>query len=106
MSTKAGTIEVRRPSGFTLWAAAVSVLAAAAVIMSSVALSQAVRTSDSEPAAVAAPLWDAGKLEAMEGRVLAASVGSSAYALWDDAKLEAMSGRVLAASVGSSGFTL
>ena len=96
MSTKAGTIEVRRPSGFTLWAAAVSVLAAAALIMSAVALSQAVRTSDHEAAGVGAPLWDAGKLEAMEGRVLAASVGSHAYALWDAGKLEAMEGRVLA----------
>jgi hypothetical protein len=43
-----------------------------------------------------AALWDAGKLEAMEGRVLAGSVGSHGYALWDAGKLEAMAGRVLA----------
>ena len=98
MSTKAGTIEVRRPAGFTLWAAAVSVLAAAAVIMSAVALNQAVRTSDREAAGVGAPLWDAGKVEAMEGRVLAESVSSPGYVLWDADKLEAMAGRVLAES--------
>lgn len=97
MSTKAGTIEVPgRPVGFRLWAAAVSVLAAAALIMSAVALATAGRTSGREPASIGAPLWDAAKLEAMEGRVLAASVGSHANALWDAGKLEAMEGRVLA----------
>ena len=107
MSTKAGTLEVPgRPVGFKLWAAAVSVLAAAALIMSAVALTQARRTSGREAASVAAPLWDAGKLEAMEGRVLAASVGSHGYALWDAGKIEAMEGRVLAASVGSDGYAL
>jgi hypothetical protein len=96
MSTKAGTIEVPgRPVGFRLWAAAVSVLAAAALIMSAVALIQAGRTSGREAASIDA-LWDAGKLEAMEGRVLAESVGSPGYVLWDTGKLEAMRGRVLA----------
>ena len=97
MSTKAGTIEVPgRPVGFRLWAAAVSVLAAAALIMSAVALNRAGRTSGLEAARIGAPLWDAGKLEAMEGRVLAESVDSHGYALWDAGKLEAMEGRVLA----------
>ena len=97
MSTKAGTIEVPgQPVGFRLWAAAVSVLAAAALIMSAVALTQAGRTSGREAASVGAPLSDAGKLEAMEGRVLAESVGSHGYVLWDAGKLEAMKGRVLA----------
>jgi hypothetical protein len=97
MSTKAGAIEVPgRPVGFRLWATAVSVLAAAALIMSAVALSQAGGTSGREAASVGAPLWDAGKLEAMEGRVLAESVGSHVYVLWDAGKLEAMEGRVLA----------
>ena len=97
MSTKAGTIEVPgQPVGFRLWAAAVSVFAAAALIMSAVALTQAGRTSSREAASVGAPLWDAGKLGAMEGRVLAESVGSHGYALWDAGKLEAMRGRVLA----------
>ena len=98
MSTKAGTIEVPgRPAGFRLWAAAVSVLAAAALIMSAVALTKAERTfGRRQGASVGASLWDAGKLEAMEGRVLAESVGSHGYALWDTDKLEAMQGRVLA----------
>ena len=102
MSTRAGTIEVPgRPAGFRLWAAAVSVLAAAALIMSSVALTQVGRTSGREAASVGAPLWDTGKLEAMEGRVLAESVGSHGYALWDAGKLEAMAGRVLAETVAA-----
>jgi hypothetical protein len=104
MSTKAGIIEVPgRPVGFRLWAATVSVLAGAALIMSAVALTRAGRTSDREAASVGAPLWDTGKLEAMEGRVLAESVGSRGYALWDAGKLEAMAGRVLAETVGAEG---
>jgi hypothetical protein len=107
MSTKAGTIEVPgRPVGFRLWSAAVSVLAAAALIVSVVALNQAGHTSGREAAGVGAPLWDTGKLEAMEGRVLAESVGSQGYPLWDTGKLEAMEGRVLAESVGSQGYPL
>jgi hypothetical protein len=50
-----------------------------------------------EAASIAAPLWDAGKLEAMEGRVLAETVRTQGFApLWDAGKLEAMQGRVLA----------
>ena len=97
MSTKAGTIEVPgQPVGFRLWAAAVSILAAAALIMSAVALTQAGGTSGREAASVGAALWDTGKLEAMKGRVLSESVGSHGYVLWDAGKLEAMKGRVLA----------
>ncbi len=96
MSTQAGTIEASsRPVGFMLWGAIVSVLAAAALIMSAVAL-QSARTSSREIASVA-PLWDAGKLEAMRGRVLAETVGVEAMAtLWDAGKLEAMRGRAIA----------
>jgi hypothetical protein len=109
MSTKASTIEVPgRPVGFRLWAAAVSVLAAAALIMSAVALSEVGRGDRSatsvegsgtvEAAGIGIPLWDAGKLEAMEGRVLAATVAAEGIGipLWDAGKLEAMKGRVLA----------
>jgi hypothetical protein len=108
MSTKAGTMEVPgRPAGFTVWTAAVSVLAAAALIMSALALSVAGRgdrsvtsVADSgtrEAASLGAPLWDAGKLEAMQGRVLAETVRTQGFApLWDAGKLEAMQGRVLA----------
>jgi hypothetical protein len=104
MSTKAGTIGVPgRAVRFRLWAATVSVLAAAALIMSAVALTQAGRTPIREAAGLGAPLWDAAKLEAMEGRVLAASVGSHANALWDAGKLEAMAGRVLAEPVRAEG---
>ena len=108
MSTKAATLEVQgRPLGFTLWAATVSVLAAAALIISAVALTQAGRTSGREAARGGAPLWDAGKLEAMTGRVLAETVTAEGSAtLWDAGKLEAMRGRVLAETVGSQGYAL
>jgi hypothetical protein len=108
MSTEAGTIEgPGRPMGFRLWAAAVSVLAAAALIMSAVALTVAGRGdrsvpslegSETQAASVGIPLWDAGRLEAMEGRVLAATVAAEGIGipLWDAGKLEAMEGRLLA----------
>jgi hypothetical protein len=115
MSTKAGTMEVPgRPAGFTLWTAAVSVLAAAALIMSALALTVAGRGDGSvtsvagsgtrEAASLGAPLWDAGKLEAMQGRVLAETVRTErSAALWDAGKLEAMQGRVLAETVWTEG---
>ena len=110
MGTKAETIRVSaRPAGFTLWTAAVSALAAAALIMSAVALTVAARDRAvtgvagggiHESASTEAPLWDAGKLAAMQGRVLAESVRSEGYApLWDAGKLDAMQGRVLAQGI-------
>jgi len=108
MSTKAGTIGFSgRPALFTFWTATVSVLAAAALILSAVALNVAGRGDRSvtsvagsgtrEAASIGARLWDAGKLEAMEGRVLAETVrAEGSTALWDAGKLEAMEGRVLA----------
>ena len=77
MGTEAETIRVSaRPAGFTLWTAAVSVLAAAALIMSAVALTVAARDRAvtgvagggiHEAASTEVSLWNAGKLEAMEG---------------------------------------
>ncbi|MGA9159765.1 MAG: hypothetical protein WB297_02715 [Actinomycetota bacterium] len=82
MSTKAGTVGVSgRPTRFTLWTAAVSALAATALIMSAVALTLAARDEGSvtsvagsgtrETASMGATSWDAGKLEAMQGGALA-----------------------------------
>ena len=107
MSTKAGTVGFTRPALFTFWTVAVSVLAAAALVLSAVALNVAGRGDRSvtsvegsrarEAASVGSPLWDAGKLEAMQGRVLAEAVrAEGSAALWDAGKLEAMQGRVLA----------
>ena len=112
MGTKAETTRVSAQlARFTLWTAAVSALAAAALIMSAVALTAAARDRAvtgvagggiHEAASTEAPLWDEGKLAAMQGRVLAESVRSEGYApLWDEGKLEAMKGRVLAESVRS-----
>jgi hypothetical protein len=108
MSTKAGTIGFSgRPALFTFWTVTVSVLAAAALILSAVALTVAGRGDGSvtsvagsgtrEAVGVGATLWDAGKLQAMQGRVLAETVRVQGSApLWDAGKLEAMEGRVLA----------
>ena len=115
MSTKAGTMGFSaRPALFTFWTVAVSALAAAALILSAVALNVAGRGDGSvttvegsgtrEAASIGAPLWDAGKLEAMEGRVLAEAVRVQGSArLWDAGKLEAMRGRVLAEAVRVQG---
>ena len=106
MSTKAGTMGFSgRPALFTFWTVTVSVLAASALILSAVALNVAGRGDRSatsvagtrEAASIGAPVWDAGKLEAMEGRMLAETVRvEGSAALWDAGKLEAMEGRLLA----------
>jgi hypothetical protein len=115
MSTKAGTMGFSgRPALFTFWTVIVSVLAAAALILSAVALTVAGRGDSSvtsvagsgtrEGASLGAALWDAGKLEAMQGRVLAETVRAEGSApLWDTGKLEAMQGRVLAETVRAEG---
>jgi hypothetical protein len=107
MGTKAETIRVApRPARFTLWAAVVSVLAAAALIMSAVALNVAVRdravtgvakAGVDEAVSTEASAWSSARLDAMEGRMLAESIRINGYVpLWNAAKLEAMKGRVLA----------
>jgi hypothetical protein len=110
MSTKVENIEVSaRPALLTPWTAAVSALAVAALIMSGVALNLAVRgdeslmsrtvedSSTTEPGRVGALKWDAGKLEAIEGRALAETFRTAGSApLWDAGKLEAIEGRQLA----------
>jgi hypothetical protein len=112
MSTKAGTMGFSgRPALFTFWTVIVSVLAAAALILSALALNVAGRDDRSVTSAEGsgtreaesnARPWDAGKLEAMQGRVLAETVQVQGSApLWDAGKLEAMQGRVLAETVGT-----
>jgi hypothetical protein len=115
MSTKAGTIGFSgRPALFTFWTVTVSVLAAAALTLSAVALTVAGRGDRSvtsvegsgtrAAASIGAPLWDAGKLDAMRGRVLAETVrAQGSAALWDAGKLDAMRGRVLAETVRAQG---
>ena len=110
MGTKADTIRVAaRPAGFTIWTAAVSALAAAALIMSAVALTLAARDDAAtgvagggihQAVSTEASLWNAGKLDAMEGRMLAESIRINGYVpLWNAGKLEAMEGRMLAESI-------
>jgi hypothetical protein len=115
MGTKAETIRVAgRPARFTLWAAVVSALAAAALIMSAVALSVAVRdravtgvTGEGihQAASTETAPWSAAKLDAMEGRALAESIRINGYVpLWNATKLEAMEGRALAESIRINGY--
>jgi hypothetical protein len=115
MSTKAGTMGFSgRPALFTFWTVTVSVLAATALILSAVALNVAGRGDRSvtsvegsgtrEAENNGARLWDAGKLDAMQGRVLAETVRAEGTApLWDAGKLDAMQGRVLAETVRAEG---
>ena len=115
MSTKAGTMGFSgRPALFTFWTVTVSVLAAAALILSAVALNVAGRGDRSvtsvegsgigEAESNGAQLWDAGKLDAMQGRVIAETVRVEGSApLWDAGKLDAMQGRVIAETVRVEG---
>jgi hypothetical protein len=134
MSTKAGTIGFSgRPALFTFWTVAVSALAAAALILSAVALTVAGRGDGSVTSAagsgipgaasIGPRLWDAVKLDAKQGRVpqgrplRSAAVGpaftmravcSQRPLVWeshrgDAGKLEAMQGRVLAESARIQG---
>jgi hypothetical protein len=68
------------------------------------------RATEERPAAVTTPVgipyWDTQKLEAMEGRQLAAQVGIAGTQLWDAQKLEAMDGRQLAEQFGIAGTQL
>ena len=107
MSTKAGTIGVSGlPARFTLWAAAVSVLAAAALIMSALALTLAGR--DDRPVTGGrqrhrpggehrSPSVVPGEARSDAGPMLAEAVrAEGSAALWYPEKLEAMQGRMLA----------
>jgi hypothetical protein len=109
MGTKAAALGAADgPARFTFWAVAVSTLAAAALIMSVVALTVAVRdraVSDvDEVAGIEVHVWDADKLEALEARMLAmgARIGEHAQT-WDDDKLEAMEARMVAESARIEG---
>ena len=107
MSTKAGTMQVPgRPPGVILWIAAVSALAALALIVSAMALTVAKRGDGAlttvadnghRVAAITGASPAAGTLHIWQGRVLVNTppIEGSA-ALWDSGKLEAMKGRALA----------
>jgi len=105
MSTQAGTVGVSgRSALFTVWTVTVSVLAAAAPILSGLALNVAASSDGStveiggtvEAASTGSPPWDAGKLEAMEARMdlAEAAWAQGTSTLWDAGKLEAMEARM------------
>ena len=86
---------------------AIAIAAVVALGIGGLAGLMVTRATEERPAAVTTPFgipyWDAQKLEAMEGRRLAAQVGIAGTQLWDAQKLEAMEGRQLAAQVGIAG---
>jgi hypothetical protein len=122
MSARVESTPVREPSTRPIVIAIVAAVGLAALAVGTVRFA----SDDDRPAvatSVHTPLWDAQKLEAMEGRVLAEQVATSAIVVpalepgelkailegrgtveqvgapttgWDAAKLEAMEGRVLA----------
>ena len=119
MSARVESTPVRESPSRPIVIAVVAALGLGALAVGMVRL-----TADDGPAAVStrAPLWDTQKLEAMEGRQLAAQVEATGTVvpslepgqlkailegrpfatqpvLWDAAKLEAMEGRQLAAQV-------
>ena len=108
MSTKAGTMRVPgRPAGIILWIAAVSALAAVALIMSAMALAVAkggdgavttVADNGHRVAAITgASSAAAGTLHIWQGRVLVNTPPiEGSPVLWDPGKVEAMRGRALA----------
>ena len=95
MSTRVESAPVGR---FNVGAIAVAVVVALGI--GGLAGLLVTRATEERPAVVTAPAgiqyWDAQKLEAMEGRQLAAQFGIAGTALWDAQKLEAMEGRQLA----------
>ena len=82
--------------------------------MSAVALTVAARdravtgvaaTGIHEAASTEAPPWNAAKLNAMEGRMLAESIRIDRYVpLWNAGKLDAMQGRMLAENIRVNGY--
>jgi hypothetical protein len=103
-----------RPALFTLWTVTVSVIAAAALILSGLALSVAVRGDRSvagversgthEAAGSGSSLWDADKVRAMEARMLAeAARAQGVPSLWDADKVRAMEARMLAEAARAQG---
>jgi hypothetical protein len=84
-------------SSVTMW-----IVVAAVVVVSMVAagIVTALRTETATPTNGHVPLWNAAKLDAMEGRMLAESIRINGYTpLWNAAKLDAMEGRMLAESI-------
>jgi hypothetical protein len=63
-------------------------------------ITRSVVDATGEPASVGVATWDAGRLDAMSGRQLAAvvSAASAAAGAWDAEKVQAMEGRQLAAA--------
>jgi hypothetical protein len=95
----------------------VSVLAAAALILSALALNTASRQDRSatimgssgalEAASIASPMWDAGKLHAMEVRMdlAEAAQAEATLPMWDAGKLHAMEVRMDLAEAALAGRT-
>ena len=95
MSAQVQTQQIRFSPGRTT---AIALIAFAIGVVGTFALQQIVDRSSAVEATSSYTLWDAGRLDAMEGRVAAETV-SSTPAAWDSGKLDAMEGRQLAETV-------
>src|SRR5919108_3190616 len=106
MGTEAETVTVAaRPAGFTLWTGGVSALAAAALILSVVALTVAGRDRAvtgvagegiHQAAGTEAVLWDQGKIDALELRAQAMEGVNQQTIPWDQGKIDALERRAQA----------
>jgi hypothetical protein len=93
------SIRVESPPIRSSFPVSIAIAVVVALGIGAVAGPMITQAVDDRPAAVAstvgAPLWDAQKLEAMQGRALAERFRSAAPLTWDAQKLDAMAGRVL-----------
>jgi hypothetical protein len=79
----------------------VAVVAFAIGVLGTFAVAQYVERSNVVDATASSTLWDTGRLEAMEGRVAAATI-STTPVVWDSWMTEAMEGRQLAETLTST----
>jgi hypothetical protein len=91
------TLQFPARSRFALWPYVIAILIALAIGAAAGSLVTRAVADRGHPVAVATG-WDAQKLAAMQGRVLAASVGAGVRS-WDRQKVAAMAGREKAEAI-------
>jgi hypothetical protein len=96
MSARVETPQIRGSLPVSIVVVTAVVVALGIGVAAGTIITKAVDDSRSAVAtSVGAPLWDAQKLDAMQGRAMAERFRSTQPVTWDAAKLEAMAGRVL-----------
>ena len=110
MSARVETPQIRGSFPVSIVVVTAVVVALGIGVAAGTIITKAVDDSRSAVAtSVGAPLWDAQKLDAMQGRAMAERFRNTQPVTWDVAKLEAMAGRVLylpvAAEVATTAMT-